>query len=118
VPGLLIFSGSDIVSDDLICSGKLPSLLEGRPCPWSVQGRMPEPVPLNEDDPTYCIDKGKPGDMCPPCCKQNLRSLGHWQGHGGQQFPEELLPLRLFKCRQWFWVVIPGLIDQEPSKEA
>jgi hypothetical protein len=21
-----------------------------------------------------------------------------WQGHGKQQFPEEILPLRLFKC--------------------
>jgi hypothetical protein len=42
--------------------------------------------------------------------------FGHWQGHGQQTFPEELLPLRLFKCRMWLWLVIPGLYDAESTK--
>ena len=37
----------------------------------------------------------------PPCAKQQLTNLGHWQGHNRQTFPEELLTLRLFKCRMW-----------------
>jgi hypothetical protein len=76
---------------------------------------LPTPVPLTQDDPHYTIDKGKPGDLCPPCAKQNLAHLGHWQGHGGQEFPAALLPLRLFKCRQWLWFVVPGLTEAEPT---
>ena len=48
--------------------------------------------------------------------QQQLANLGHWQGHGQQTFPEELLPLRLFKCRMWLWLVVPGLRDAEPTK--
>ncbi len=62
--------------------------------------------------------RGQPGDLCPPCAKQNLSSLGHWQGHGGQTYPEALLPLRLFKCRQWLWLVIPGLYEADPTQIA
>jgi hypothetical protein len=61
---------------------------------------MPGPVPLDPDASTYTIDKGQPGDLCSPCAKQPLANLGHWQGHGKQQFPKELLSLCLFKCRQ------------------
>jgi hypothetical protein len=89
--------------------------LDGKPCPYAEQGRLPTPVPLTQDDPHYTIDKGKPGDLCPPCAKQNLAHLGHWQGHGGQDFPTALLPLRLFKCRQWLWFVVPGLTEAEPT---
>lgn len=73
------------------------------------------PHPLDPADPTYTVDKGQPGDLCPPCAKQQLANLGHWEGHRGQKFPEELKPLRLFKCRQWFWLVIPGLHHDAPS---
>lgn len=76
---------------------------------------MPVPQPLDPAAPTYTIDKGQPGDLCPPCAKQQLAHLGHWQGHGGQQFPDDLLPLRLFKCRMWLWLVVPGLTDDQPT---
>lgn len=113
---LFIAPDGNIYPDSLICSGVLPSHLKGNPCPFAYNGRMPDPVPLSEDHPTYSSDKGKLGDLCPPCAKQNLSNLGHWQGHGGQEFPEELLPLRLFKCRQWLWFIVPGLHHETPTE--
>jgi hypothetical protein len=113
---LFIAADGNIYPDTLICSGIIPAELDGKPCPFSAAGCLPEPIPLNPSDPNYTIDKGRPGDLCPPCAKQQLGSLGHWQGHGGQQFPEKLLLLRLFKCRQWLWLVVPGLYDAEPTK--
>jgi hypothetical protein len=105
----------NIYPDTLICSGVIPPELGGKPCPYSQAGRMPDVVPLDPAVANYTIDKGRPGDLCPPCAKQQLANLGHWQGHGKRQYAEELLPLRLFKCRQWFWLVVPGLCDAEPQ---
>jgi hypothetical protein len=111
---LFLAADGNVYPDTLICSGILPAHLNGKPCPYAQNGRLPDPEPLDASHPSYTIDKGKPGDLCPPCAKQNLSSLGHWQGHGGQEFPEELLSLRLFKCRQWLWLVVPGLRDDDP----
>jgi hypothetical protein len=112
---LFPLSDDSIYPDTLICSGVLPTELCGNPCPFSDSGRFPLPEPLDPNKPDYSIDKGKPGDLCPPCAKQQLGSLGHWQGHGGAQFPVDLLALRLFKCRMWFWLVVPGLYDDAPQ---
>lgn len=101
--------------DTLICSGVIPAELGGNPCPFSDAGRFPIPEPLDPSKPEYSIDKGKPGDLCPPCAKQQLGSLSHWQGHSNARFAEDLAPLRLFKCRMWLWVVIPGLRDDNPK---
>jgi hypothetical protein len=106
----------NIYPDNLVCSGAIPAELNGQPCPYSQQGRMPDPVPLDPNNPTYSADKGKPGDLCPPCALQQIGDLGHWQGYCGQHYPEHLLQLRLFKCRQGFWLVVPGLRDKEPTK--
>jgi hypothetical protein len=105
----------NVYPDTLICSGVIPPELGGKPCPYSQTGRMPDVIPLDPAASNYTLDKGQPGDLCPPCAKQQLANLQHWQGHGRQQFPEELLPLRLFKCRQWFWLVVPGLRDAQPT---
>lgn len=113
---LFLAPDGNIYPDTLICSGVLLAQLGGKPCPYAVNGRLPDPAPLDPQNPEYSIDQGQPGDLCPPCTKQNLSSLGHWQGHGGQQFPEELLPLRLFKCRQWLWLVVLGLYDADPTQ--
>ena len=113
---LFISPDGNIYPDTLICSGVLPAELGGKPCPFSQAGHIPDPVPLSADDPSYTIDKGQPGDLCPPCAKQQLANLSHWQGHGRHEFPAEMLPLRLFKCRQWFWLVVPGLCDSEPTR--
>lgn len=112
---LFLSPDGNIYPDMLICSGVIPGELDGKPCPYSQAGRMPDVIPLDPNATNYTIDKGQPGDLCPPCAKQQLSSLGQWQGHGNQQFAVDLLPLRLFKCRQWFWLVVPGLFDSEPS---
>jgi len=112
---LFLSPDGNVYPDFLICSGMLPAELGGKLCPFSSQGRIPTPLALDDKDPTYTVDKGQPGDLCPPCAKQQLAHLGHWQGHGKQQFPDELLTLRLFKCRQWFWLVVPGLHHAEPT---
>lgn len=78
---------------------------------------MPDPIPLDADSSTYSADKGQPGDLCPPCALHQIGDLRHWQGYQGQNFPEHLLPLRLFKCRMGFWLVVPGLSDSDPTKK-
>ena len=115
VRALFLSPDGNIYPDTLICSGVVPPELDGKPCPYSDMGRMPGVITLDPTASNYVIDKGQPGDLCPPCGKQQLASLQHWQGHGRQQFPDELLPLRLFKCRQWFWLVVPGLCDSDPT---
>lgn len=113
---LFLFSDGKIYPDPLVCSGLLSVELNGKPCPYSNNGRFPKPEYLSSETPGYSLDKGKLGDLCPPCAKQQLGNLEHWQGHGGQTFPKKLLPLRLFKCRMWLWLVVPGLYDAEPTK--
>lgn len=113
--GLFLGPNGTIYPDSLVCSGVIPEELNGLPCPFSENGRLPLPQPLKSEDPTYTIDKGEPGDYCPPCAKQQLSNLAHWQGHGDNQYPEELLGLRLFKCRQWFWLVVPGLYEADAT---
>jgi len=113
---LFISPDGNIYPDFMICSGVLPSELYGKPCPYSTAGRFPDLVSLDPQAPGYSSDQGRPGDLCPPCAKQHLAQLGHWQGHGTQSFPEELLPLRLFKCRQWFWLVVPGLYHADAAR--
>jgi hypothetical protein len=112
---LFIAPNGNIYPDSLICSGILPAQLQGKPCPFSQDAHLPTPLPLNENDPHYSIDQGRAGELCPPCARQQLSSLGHWQGHGGQTFADELLPLRLFKCHQWLWLVVPGLYHDDPT---
>ena len=113
---LFLLQDGSVLPDSMVCSGRLPAILGGKPCPYADDGRCPSAVPLDAEDPRYTVDKGQPGDLAPPCIKQQLANLGHWQGHGGAQYPEDLLGLRLFKCRQWFWLVVPGLRDTDPTQ--
>jgi hypothetical protein len=100
----------------IVWSGKLLLDTAGETCPFSRNGHLPEPESLDENSPTYSQDKGKHGDLCPPCAKQQLGSLGHWEGHRGQSFPEDLRPLRLFKCNKWLWLVVLGLKHNNPTQ--
>jgi hypothetical protein len=51
---------------------------------------------------------GNGGFVC-PCLKFSLGSLARWQGHGGNLWREELLPLLLFKCNMDYWFVVEGV---------
>jgi hypothetical protein len=112
---LFIASDGNLYPDYLVCSGKI-SGNGGSPCPLAQNGHMPDPQPLDPNSPNYSIDKGKAGELCPPCIKQQLGHLGHWDGHRGQNYPEELKPLRLFKCSQWHWLVVLGLRHDNPTQ--
>jgi hypothetical protein len=113
---LFIAPDGNVYPDYLVCSGKLLLDTGGESCPFSKDGHLPEPQNLDENLPTYSQDKGKPGDLCPPCAKQQLGSLGHWEGHRGQKFPDELKPLRLFKCKKWLWLIVIGLKHDNPKE--
>jgi hypothetical protein len=112
---LFISTDGYLYPDYLICGGLVPIERQGRVCPFSDQGRMPLPVPITPDD-NDLLARGKPGDYCPPCATHQLASLGHWQSHKAQDFPPALLPLRLFRCRQGYWLVVPGLKHQDATR--
>lgn len=116
VKALFIAPDGGTYPDYLVCSGRLLLETNGHSCPYSQNGRVPDAKPLNASDANYSIDKGKPGDLCPPCVKQQLASLEHWETHRGITYPEELKRLRLFKCNQWLWLVIIGLYDDKPTQ--
>ena len=113
---LFLASDGQIYPDVLICSGVLPEQLHGEPCPYAENGHLPTPMPLNKDSPGYRSEQGQPGDLCPPCARGNWAGLGQRQGEHGRTYPQELLPLRLFKCRQNLWLVIPGLYEAMPDQ--
>jgi len=113
---LFISADGMLYSDSLICSGLLPAKLGGRPCPFSQDKHMPKPQPLDPADPEYDPRRGKPGDLCPPCAVLQIGALDDWEEHEQLHLPEEVLPLRLFQCRQGFWLVVPGLYDDDPTR--
>ncbi len=108
---LFLAPNGEIYPDLLICSGVLPEQLKSEPCPLAENGRLPTPQPLDENSA-----KGMEGELCPPCVKEHLSSLAHWEGASGRSYPEALRPLRLFKCQQWYWFVIPGLYEAKPTQ--
>jgi hypothetical protein len=77
---------------------------------------MPEATTLLPDAADYDPDRGEPGDLCPPCAVHHIGALETWDGHTRYFVPEALLPLRLFKCRQEFWLVVLGLHDDSPRR--
>lgn len=113
---LFLSTDGSLYSDTLICSGLLPGKLGGKPCPFAMRKQMPAPVALAADAPDYDPDRGEPGDLCPPCAMHHIGALETWEGHKRYFVPEELLPLRLFKCRQDFWLVVIGLRDDRPKR--
>ncbi len=113
---LFLAVDEQIYPDVLVCSGVLPEQLNGEPCLYAENGRLPTPIPLNKDSPDYQPSQGQPGDLCPPCARETWGSLGEWQGEHDQVYLDELRPLRLFKCRQNMWLVIPGLYEATPDR--
>ena len=113
---LFLAADGQIYPDVLICSGVLPEQLDGVPCVFAENGRLPTPIPLNKDSPNYHISKGQPGDLCPPCARESWGSLAQWQGGDEGVYTAEIRPLRLFKCRQNMWLVIPGLYEATPER--
>jgi hypothetical protein len=107
-----LMAESYVYPEHLVCS----KVNAGGPCRFSDNGKMPGLVILDKSQENYSPDKGNSGELCPKCAKQNLGSLARWQGHDDNVYPEELLPLRLFKCRMWYWFVVEGLTEADPTQ--
>jgi hypothetical protein len=105
-----------IFSDRSICSGDLPSRLGGQPCLFSDNGRMPYPRPLDEIKAEMYPKLGHFGDFAPPCAIEQLGTVEAWMEAHNIRYPDVVKPLRLFKCRQMFLLVVPGLKDISPQE--
>ncbi len=113
---MFIWRDGHFYSDSLICSGIIPLELGGKPCPYSEGGRMPKSQPMSEENERDTPLKGKTGELCPPCMARHYGDLEGWAARGERPMPEELLPLRVFRCHQFFWLVVPGLEDGDATK--
>jgi hypothetical protein len=101
-----------MLPDHLVCSGRLPSSLNGLACPYSVSGRMPEPMTIEGPQAYDTPEVGQIGDQAPPCAVRHFGSLADWLGPKTSGFPDDVLRLRLFECRQRFLLVVPGLLNE------
>jgi hypothetical protein len=102
--------------DSLVCSGQVSGYGTGQPCPHSEAGRAPLPHRLDPPAVRLSPELGEAGDLCLPCSVQHFGSLETWLGGDLGRLPSGLGPLRLFRCRQWFLLVVPGLRDDQPQQ--
>jgi hypothetical protein len=114
---LFLFPNGKFLHGDLVCSGIYPSRLGGRPCPFSEEGRIPEPQPLDEIKAQLKPELGRAGDLVPPCAVEQLGPLWTWRRKEGIRYPSDLSSLCLFKCRQMFLLVVPGLARAKDREE-
>lgn len=119
---LFLLHNGALVGDAAICSGAYPTRLQGERCPLSDAGRMPPPVRLDEVAVRRTPNLGSVGEWAPPCCIEQLGALRAWRPAEHPTHPVSIEGLRLFKCRQMFMLVVPGLMDssadQPPSAPA
>jgi hypothetical protein len=118
-PRALFYSGigQRMLPDGLVCSGSVPSSLDGNPCPYSESGRMPRPEAVGPKRALESPEVGRAGDRAPPCAVRHYGSLAEWLGPNAGGLSAEVLKLRLFECRQRFLLVIPGIEDQDGSAD-
>jgi hypothetical protein len=108
IPRALFLSrDSQLVHDERVCSGDLPSRLEGKACPWADRGRFPagsgRPQSLmSASEASKASDAVLPARLDKP-----MGRLGDWldlaSGESG------VAVLQVFRCRQMFLLVVPGV---------
>jgi hypothetical protein len=49
-------------------------------------------------------------------CQRSIATTRQRENFLGLMAEAKALSLRLFKCRMWLWLVVPGLHDAEPTK--
>lgn len=113
---LFLFPDGMLLRDDLICSGLFPSHLNGEPCPFADEGKIPHPQPLDEVRVSTHPNLGGVGDLVPPCIVEYLGPLWAWRKRDGARYPSDLGSQRLYKCRQMFLLVVPGLVEGQPMQ--
>jgi hypothetical protein len=72
---------------------------------------MPSPVRIDEVAQRRAPGLGEVGDWAPPCCLEQLGPVKEWRLARRFSIPESFKDFRLFKCRQMFFLVVPGLMD-------
>jgi hypothetical protein len=114
---LFLFPEGMFLRDDLVCSGIFPSHLDGKPCPFADEGKFPKPQPLDKVKVSIQPNLGRVGDLVPPCIVGQLGPLRAWQRGKGARYPSDLNPLQLYKCRQMFLLVVPGLAEGQHTQK-
>ena len=110
---IFLSSDGEWLPDNVVCSGlKFPEL-RGRACIHSDAGRFPLPQRLGESDSTISPEKNSNNGLTPPCAIMQLGRLEDWRNVVGE-YPRDMHGLLVFKCKQMFLFVIPGL--REDSK--
>ncbi len=102
---LFLFPSSEARSDDEICSGRFPSCLKGKPCPYSDQGRIPLRDAFVDGDFLYVIREESNGLQVASCTLQRLGSIEDWIKDYPLMFPKGMSHKMLYKCRQMFFVI-------------
>jgi hypothetical protein len=77
---------------------------------------MPKSRPLDEVKVSTHPNLGRKGDLVPSCVVGQLGPLRAWRRREGARYPSDLSPLRLYKCRQMFLLVVPGLAEGRHMK--
>lgn len=103
---LFLFPSSKVIPDDEICSGRFPSSLKGKPCPYSDRGRIPLSDALNDLDLSQRDGEEANRSRTSSCSLQRLGPLEEWVKKYPLIFPEGLGHKMLFKCRQMFFVIL------------
>jgi len=72
---------------------------------------MPRPRRIEAGDVRSEEGRGPLGDLAPPCAALARGGLGAFLGARSAGLNPGLLPLRVFKCRMRYVLVVPGLRD-------
>ena len=94
---LFLSRHAHLISDHRVCSGDLPARLEGKACPFAVDGRFPR---LGGED----------GAGLPDCVDREVGRLGDWLTGGVPEPGYE--DLAVFRCLQMFLLVLPQAADR------
>jgi len=113
---LFLSDEGTVFPDSVVCAGLVPGRELGAPCPHSDAGRMPLPRRIEARAAHIAPGRGRPGHLAPPCAVQALGSLALFLGARAASFGPELQPLRVFKCRLMYLLVVPGLRDERPGE--
>ncbi|OGO08373.1 MAG: hypothetical protein A2Z66_11970 [Chloroflexi bacterium RBG_13_66_10] len=118
VPPRALFLSDEgrVLPDTLVCSGVLPGREPSGICPFSEAGRMPLPQQIGAEAHRSGPERGNLGDLAPPCALQALGDLTSFMGARSPAFPPDLQPLRVFKCRLMYLLVVPGLRDDRAGE--